>query len=66
MFQELEELEHKIDLPYEVLNALAWWIASELIRRHPNVLRVIETHPGGECTIASRSSIGRLGKDLLI
>lgn len=47
MFQELEELEHKQDLPYEVVNALAWWIASELIRRHPNMLRVIETHPGG-------------------
>lgn len=47
MFEELEELEHQKDLPYEVLNALAWWIASELIRRHPNVLRVIETHPGG-------------------
>ena len=27
--------------------ALARWLAAELIRRHPEDLRVIETHPGG-------------------
>lgn len=27
--------------------ATAWWICAELVRRHPERLRVIETHPGG-------------------
>jgi hypothetical protein len=26
--------------------AQSWWIASELVRRHPH-LRIVETHPGG-------------------
>ncbi len=30
-----------------VTNAVAWWISAELIRRHPERLRVIEAHPGG-------------------
>jgi hypothetical protein len=30
-----------------VTRALAWWLAAELIRRHPADLREIETHPGG-------------------
>ena len=37
----------QIELPYPVTRALAWWIAAELVRRHPADLRVIETHPGG-------------------
>jgi hypothetical protein len=36
-----------VELPYGVVRGLAWWVASELIRRHPDQLRVIETHPGG-------------------
>lgn len=49
MFEELDNFttQEVIDLPYPVVNALAWWVASELIRRHPKDLRVIETHPGG-------------------
>src|SRR3954452_23260694 len=30
-----------------VLEAASWRLASELIRRHPEVLRLIRTHPGG-------------------
>lgn len=60
MFDEIESLTTKeaIALPYPIINALAWWVASELIRRHPRELRVIETHPGGgmyDClTLVSR------------
>ena len=60
MFEELDSVatQEVIDLPYPVINALAWWLASELIRRHPKELRVIETHPGGgmyDClTLVSR------------
>ena len=36
-----------VALPYPIVNALAWWVTAELIRRHPNTLRVLETHPGG-------------------
>ena len=28
------------------VNAQSWWIASELVRRHPHLL-LLETHPGG-------------------
>jgi hypothetical protein len=34
-------------MPYALRRALAWWMAAELVRRHPALLRVIETHPGG-------------------
>lgn len=30
-----------------VVQALAWQIGSELVRRHPDEVRLIETHPGG-------------------
>lgn len=30
-----------------ISQALAWWIGAELVRRHPEELRIIETHPGG-------------------
>jgi hypothetical protein len=43
----LHDLGEQVDLPYPVKRALAWWIAAELIRRHPDDIRVIETHPGG-------------------
>jgi len=43
----LHELGEQINLPYAVKRALAWWIAAEMIRRHPEELRVIESHPGG-------------------
>jgi hypothetical protein len=43
----LHELGEQINLPYPVKRALAWWIAAEMIRRHPDEVRVIETHPGG-------------------
>ena len=43
----LHELGEQINLPYTVKRALAWWIAAEMIRRHPHDIRVIETHPGG-------------------
>ena len=43
----LHELGEQINLPYTVKRALAWWIAAEMIRRHPDEIRVIETHPGG-------------------
>ena len=43
----LHGLGERIDLPYPVTRALAWWLAAELVRRHPKELRVIETHPGG-------------------
>ena len=44
--QHHEAGEH-VNLPYPLIRALAWRVASELIRRHPDKLRVIETHPGG-------------------
>lgn len=43
----LHELGERVNLPYAVKRALAWWIAAEMIRRHPDELRVIESHPGG-------------------
>ena len=43
----LHELGEQVDLPYPLKRALAWWIAAEMIRRHPNEIRAIETHPGG-------------------
>jgi hypothetical protein len=43
----LHDLGEQVDLPYPVKRALAWWIAAEMIRRHPDDMRVIETHPGG-------------------
>ncbi len=33
--------------PRPLVLATAWWIAAELVRRHPLELTVIETHPGG-------------------
>jgi hypothetical protein len=30
-----------------VLEAASWRLASELVRRHPNMTRVLRTHPGG-------------------
>jgi hypothetical protein len=38
-------LQHDVPAPRFVI-AQSWWIASELVRRHPQ-LRLIETHPGG-------------------
>jgi hypothetical protein len=46
----------------QLSQALAWWIASELVRRHPGELRVIETHPGGgqyNCVSVYRVTDGR-------
>ena len=43
----LHELGEEVSLPYPVKRALAWWIAAEMIRRHPADIRVIENHPGG-------------------
>lgn len=34
------------ELAQRFVIARSWWIASELVRRHPE-LRLIETHPGG-------------------
>lgn len=43
----LHDLGEELSLPYQVNRALAWWIAAEIIRRHPEEVRVIETHPVG-------------------
>ena len=43
----LHRVGEQVNLPYQVKRGLAWWIAAEMIRRHPDELRVIETHPGG-------------------
>jgi hypothetical protein len=47
-------------LPYAVINGVTWYIAAELVRRNPQRLRVIETHPGGgqyDCiTLLTRSA----------
>jgi len=43
-----------------ISNALAWWVAAELLRRHPGALQVIETHPGGgqyNCVSVYRSPL---------
>lgn len=47
-----DELLHFAGEEWSVQNTqlsttLAWWVAAELVRRHPGELRVIETHPGG-------------------
>lgn len=47
---------------------LAWWVAAELVRRHPGELHVIETHPGGgqyDCVSIYRSS-GRSGAEVVV
>lgn len=49
-------------------NAVAWQIASELVRRHPGELQVIETHPAGgmyDCISVFRRN-PRDGQDNLI
>lgn len=43
----LHELGEQVELAYPIKRALAWWIAAEIIRRHPDEIRVVETHPGG-------------------
>ena len=43
----LHEIGEQINLPYTIKRALAWWIAAQMIRRHPDEIRVIETHPAG-------------------
>jgi hypothetical protein len=35
----------RVELPREVTRELAWWVASELVRRHPGRLRAVEAHP---------------------
>lgn len=35
-----------MNLQQRMINLQSWWVASELIRRHPE-LELIETHPGG-------------------
>lgn len=35
-----------MNLQQRMINLQSWWVASELIRRHPQ-LELIETHPGG-------------------
>ncbi len=44
---EPEETEPEFLPNRQVLEAVSWRVASELVRRHPRRLRVIETHPGG-------------------
>lgn len=61
---QLHEAGDAVSLPYLVTRALAWWIAAELIRRHPDDLQVIETHPGGgmyDCLSLYRPSMGDEG-----
>lgn len=35
-----------MNLEWRMINVQSWWLASELVRRHPQ-LGLIETHPGG-------------------
>ena len=47
--------------------SLAWWIAADLIRRHPGELRVIETHPGGgQYTCISVYRVASSGDPLVV
>lgn len=45
-----------------VLEAASWRLASELVRRHPDRLRILRTHPGGgqyDClTVTTRAADG--------
>jgi hypothetical protein len=43
----LHHVGEGVAVPLPIARAAAWWIAAELVRRHPGGLRVIETHPGG-------------------
>lgn len=42
---ELHARGERVELPVEVTTRWAWWVASELVRRHPTQLRVVEAHP---------------------
>ena len=58
-----------VELPYPIVNALAWWVTAELIRRHPNTLRVLETHPGGgqyDCLSLFRRDGDRHNPELVV
>lgn len=44
---QLHGLGEQIRVPIGLIHAGAWWVAAELVRRHPERLAVIETHPGG-------------------
>lgn len=44
---ESAETEPKFFPRPQLLEAVSWRVAAELIRRHPRRLRAIETHPGG-------------------
>lgn len=44
---ELHAVGERSDIPEDVARTAAWWVASELVRRHPTRLTVIETHPAG-------------------
>ena len=44
---QLYALGESVQVPYPLARAAAWWVAAELIRRHPKRLTVVETHPGG-------------------
>ena len=49
--------------------ALAWWVGAELVRRHPNELRLVETFPhqyGPALTVWQKAADGRGGKPRLL
>lgn len=56
-----------MNLQQRMINLQSWWVASELLRRHPE-LELIETHPGGgqyDClSVLNIESSGKLYIDL--
>jgi len=61
--QALHEAGERVSVQsLTLVRALAWTVASDLVRRHPTDLRVIETHPGGgqyDCLSVVRWSADR-------
>ncbi len=60
--RELHEAGEKLSgrISASLIQAAAWWVAAELIRRHPDRLTVIETHHGGgiyDCLSIFRTSL---------
>ncbi|MFG1636984.1 TY-Chap2 family putative peptide chaperone [Pseudonocardia alni] len=58
----IQDCGHEIARRFRI--AQSWWLASELVRRHPHLL-VLETHPGGgqyDClTLVERGSVAPVG-----
>lgn len=60
MTSDVSEHSASIEPARRFILAQSWWIASELVRRHPELM-IFETHPGGG--MYDVLQVGQIGKD---